>query len=68
MSWHAIAEHLRHWLHWVSLHTGIPVLFVAALVIVLSFRLAKRVTRLLAEVALVVLALVVATRLHWIHW
>ena len=59
---------LRHWLHWISGHTGVPILLVAAVAIVVSWRVAKRAARLLVEVALVMLALVVATRLSWIHW
>ncbi len=58
----------RHWLHWVSLHTGAPALLVAAVVIVVAWRLARKSARLVLEVGLVVMVLLMATRLQWIHW
>ena len=64
----SLPEHLRHWLHWVSGHTGVPAVCVAAVAIVLSFRIARRVARLVLEVALVLALLLVATKLGWIHW
>lgn len=64
----SLPDHLRHWLHWVSGHTGIPVVCVAAVAIVVSFRVARRVARLVLEVTLVLALLLVATKLGWIHW
>jgi hypothetical protein len=55
-------------LHAVSRHTGIPVVVVAALVLVLSYRVIRRGARLALEVGVVVAVLLVATKLGWIHW
>jgi len=52
----------------VSSHTGLPIVLVAAFALVLSYRLARRMTRLAAELTLVVTALFVATRFGWISW
>ena len=52
----------------VSRHTGIPVVVVAGLALVLSYRMLRRGARLAFEVAVVVVALLAATRLGWIHW
>jgi hypothetical protein len=62
------ATHLRHALHWIAHHTGLPIVLVAAVLLVVAFRLAKRVTRFAVEVALVVALLLVATKLGWISW
>jgi hypothetical protein len=52
----------------VSLHTGIPIVVVAAVVLVLSYRVARRGARLALEVGVVVAILLVATQFGWIHW
>ncbi len=59
---------LRAMLRWGAHHSGLPVVVVAALALVLSFRLAKRVARLAVEVTLATVLLVVATHLGWIAW
>ncbi|MFO0676328.1 MAG: hypothetical protein U0169_07330 [Polyangiaceae bacterium] len=65
---------LRHWadvktaLRTVASHTGVPVVLIAAVALVLSYRFAKRLTRFAAELAVVVTLLLVATRLGWISW
>jgi hypothetical protein len=62
---------LVHALRWVAHHTGAPVLVVAAVGLVLSFRLARfagRAARFSVEVALALALLIVATRLGWIRW
>ncbi len=55
-------------LHAVSQHTGIPVVVVAALALVFSYRMIRRGARLAFEVAVVVAVLLGATSLGWIHW
>ena len=55
-------------LHSVSNHTGIPVVVVAALALVLSYRLVRRATRLAGEMAIALALVLVATKLGWIHW
>jgi hypothetical protein len=44
------------------------VVVVAALALVISFRLAKRAARLAVEVVVATTLLLVATRLGWIAW
>ena len=48
--------------------SGLPVVVVAAIAVVISWRLAKRSARLAVEVTVVTAALVAATRLGWIAW
>jgi hypothetical protein len=55
-------------LHAVAKHTGVPVVVVAAIGLVISYRLLRRGARLAFEVSIVVVLLLVATRLGWIHW
>jgi hypothetical protein len=66
--YHAAATGVTAGLHAVSRHTGVPVVVVAALAIVLSYRLARRAARLAVELAVVLALLLVATQLGWIHW
>jgi hypothetical protein len=65
---HALGAGLRAALRWGAAHSGLPVVLVAALVIVLSWRLAKRSARLAVELAVVTVMLLMATRLGWITW
>ena len=53
----------RQALHWVTAHTGAPAILVAALLIVLLYRLAKWSARFVVQVALVLTALVILTKL-----
>ena len=55
-------------LHWVSRHTGIPVVLVTAAALVVSYRVAKKTARLVIEIVVVAVLLVVATKLGWIHF
>jgi low affinity Fe/Cu permease len=59
---------LRHALEWVAHHTGVPVLLVAAVAIVVSWRIFKRSVRLVIEVGVALALLLVATKLGWISW
>jgi NCAIR mutase (PurE)-related protein len=59
---------LREGLHWVAQHTGVPVILVAAVGIVVSWRIFKKTARIAVEVALVLVVLVIATKLGWISW
>lgn len=66
---HAHAEQgLREALRWASHHSGLPVVVVAALAVVVSWRLVKRAARLAIEVVVVTAMLLVAARLGWISW
>jgi hypothetical protein len=61
-------EVVKGWLRWVSQHTGLPVVLVAAIAVVVSWRLFKRTARFALQVLLTLVALLVATRLGWIRW
>ena len=65
---HALGLGLRAALRWGSAHSGLPVVIVAALAVVVSWRLAKRSARLAVEVTVVTVMLLMATRLGWISW
>lgn len=52
----------------LSKHSGIPALLVAAVLVVVGFRLLKKSARFFAEVAIVTAALFAATQLGWIRW
>jgi hypothetical protein len=73
---------LHRWLAWssaggntiraalrsVSHHTGLPVILVAAIVVVVSWRLLRRGIRLAVELALAFGFLAIASHLGWIRW
>jgi hypothetical protein len=59
---------VQHAVRWVSHHTGLPVILVAAVALVLSWRIFKQTLRLALEVLLAVAVLLVATHLGWITW
>jgi hypothetical protein len=59
---------VRDALRWVAQHTGVPVLVLAAIALVVSYRLVKSSTRLVVEVLVVLMLLVVATKLGWLRW
>lgn len=52
----------------LTAHTGLPALLVAAVLVVVGYRLLKKTARFAAEVAVVMIALVAATELGWIQW
>lgn len=49
-------------------HTGLPMILVAALALVASWRVARRMPKLLIEVVVALALLVAATRLGWLRW
>ena len=58
----------KHALRWAAGRTGLPVVVVAALALVLAWRVARRTWAIALELALAVAALLLATRLGWIRW
>jgi len=60
--------HLGAALRWGSLHTGLPVILVAAIALVVSWRIFRRSLRFVVEVTIAVALLLVATHIGWIHW
>ena len=60
--------HLGAALRWGSLHTGLPVILVAAIALVVSWRIFRRSVRFAVEVTIAVALLLVATHIGWIHW
>jgi hypothetical protein len=59
---------IRAGLRWASHHTGLPLILVAALALVVSWRLFKRGARFAVEVTVALVLLVAATRLGWVKW
>lgn len=55
-------------LRWGAQHSGLPVILVAAIVLVVSWRVFRRSLRFVVEVTIAVALLLVATRIGWIHW
>lgn len=68
MPWSTISAFSRHAVHWLSLHTGLPALLVAAVLVVIGYRILKKSARFAVEVALVAALLVAATSAGWIQW
>jgi|CZKU01.1.fsa_nt_gi hypothetical protein len=64
----ATAGGARALVRWGAHHSGLPVILVAALTLVLSWRVIKRTFRLALEVVIALALLVVATRLGWLTW
>jgi hypothetical protein len=69
LSWAPVlGEPMRAALRWGSQHTGLPIILVAAIALVVSWRAFKRSLRFVIEVVIAVAALVFATRFGWITW
>ena len=66
--WRSIETTARLALRWLSLHTGLPALVVAAVLVVVGYRILKKSARFALEVALVAALLVAATSAGWIRW
>jgi hypothetical protein len=66
--WRSLESAARLAVRWVSQHTGLPALLVAALLIVVGYRILKKSARFAIEVALVAALLVAATGAGWIRW
>ena len=58
----------RHFVKWGAAHTGLPAIVVAALAVVLAWRVAKRTWHVAFELAIAVSLLFAATRFGWIRW
>jgi len=65
---HALGPSVRLALRWGSQHTGLPVILVAAVAIVVSWRALRRSVRFVVEVVVAVALLAFATRFGWIRW
>jgi hypothetical protein len=66
--WRAMEGAGRFVLRWLSLHTGLPALVVAAVLVVVGYRILKKSARFAVEVALVAALLVAAMNAGWIRW
>lgn len=53
---------------WLALHTGLPALVVAAVLIVVGYRILEKSARFAVEVALVAALLLAASQAGWIRW
>lgn len=58
----------KHALTWAAGRTGLPVVVIAALALVVGWRVARRTWHIAFELAFALAVLLVATRLGWIHW
>jgi hypothetical protein len=59
---------VRAGLTWASQHTGLPVILVAAIALVTSWRIFRHSLRFAIEVALTATLLMVATKLGLLRW
>ena len=55
-------------MRWLAHHSGIPALLVAVFLLVMTWRIFKRVVSLLLEVLVALAVLALATKLGWISW
>jgi hypothetical protein len=55
-------------LHWISAHSGVPVIVVAAVILVLSWKFLKWSWKFLVQIAIVAGLLFLATKLGWISF
>jgi hypothetical protein len=58
----------RHAILGVSRHSGVPAVVVAALTLVLAFRVARRAVHLVLEFALALALVLAATRAGWLRF
>ena len=66
--WATIEASARHAVRWLALHTGLPALLVAAILVVIGYKILKKSARLLLQIALVAALLLAATSAGWIRW
>lgn len=66
--WSGVTALARSVVRFLSVHTGLPALFVAAILLALGYRVLRRTARFAVEVAAIALALVAASELGWIRW
>ena len=66
--WKGMEHGVRFAVRWLSHHTGLPALVVAAVLVVVGYRILKKSARFAVEVALVAALLVAATGAGWIRW
>jgi hypothetical protein len=59
---------VRSALREIAHHTGLPIVLVAGVALVLSWRMLRRTLPMLIEVAFAVALLAVATRFGWLKW
>jgi hypothetical protein len=67
-SWASLAASAKTGLRYMSEHTGVPALVVAAILLAIGYRILRRSARFLLEVAVLGVALFVCTELGWIRW
>jgi hypothetical protein len=67
-TWSNVVAMAKSVVRYVSGHTGVPALLVAAVLLCVGYRVLKRSARFSFEVMAVALALAAATRLGWIRW
>jgi len=58
----------RTFVRFLAHHSGLPVLVVAAVLVVVGYRILKRTARFALEVALICAVLLTASELGWIRW
>jgi len=69
LAWlHVSSDAVRTTLRAIAHHTGLPVVFVAAIGLALSWRVLRRGVGLMVEVAVTLALLLFATHLGWIRW
>lgn len=67
-SWRTVETWGRLSVRWLSSHTGVPALIVAAVLVVVGYRVLKRSARFFLEVALVAALLVAAAQAGWLRF
>jgi hypothetical protein len=65
---HAASLVARHAVVSLARHSGLPAVLVAAVGLVLAYRLARRAVHLVVEVALALALLLAATRAGWLRF
>ena len=66
--WRGVEHASRLALRWLSVHTGIPALVVAAILVVVGWRILKKSLRIVVEIVLVGALLFAATQAGWLRW
>lgn len=67
-SWPGVVAACKTAVRWLSIHTGVPAVVVAAIFVAVGYRVLRWSGRFAVEVAAVTLALVAASELGWVRW
>ena len=63
-----LSSSVRHGVHYVASHTGLPIVVVVAIALVISWNVFRRSARFVVEFVIALVVVLFATKMGWISW